>query len=68
MGYSILILGWPKLDKLDFIDSKYYYDDLFMYLIILLKGLGSVYEKFDAWTGPKEKVLPLKKHLQTVKK
>ena len=35
---------------LEFIDSKYYYDELalFMYLIILLKGLGSVHEKFDA--------------------
>ena len=54
-------MGWPKLDMLEFIDSKYYYDDLalFMYLIILLKGLGSVLEKFDAWTGPKEKVLPM---------
>ena len=28
---------------LEFIDSKYYYDEL-----ALLKGLGSVHEKFDA--------------------
>ena len=40
-------MGRPKLDMSDFADSN-----VFFHVLLKEKGLGSVHEKFEVWTGP----------------